>query len=231
MQEIYAFEHLYAKKTEDTLCEISKRIFEMDANSCGFFTIPLKQYMSDSFDADGKFNYNRLHQLEKLVNEIYYGPFQRETEMKAAQKNQFSLLYEKEGVIGQITFERLNETTWRTSEIGRWAYDSTHRAFPSWLLHYTLLGKPKVSSVHYDKPYGEKNTTVHAILCGIEATITLKRRRHENGIIYGITLTFQNQADADRFTHILNEKQQDNVRIEKKCRLEGIKTWGMENSK
>ena len=42
----------------------------MDANSCGFFTIPLKQYMSDSFDADGKFNYNRLHQLEKLVNEI-----------------------------------------------------------------------------------------------------------------------------------------------------------------
>lgn len=214
MREIHAFEHPREEETKDTLDEISKRIFEMDANFCGFLTINLKQYMSESFDATGAFNYNRLRQLEKSVNQIYYGPYLTEIERNCAQenKNSFSLSYEKEGVMGSINFERLNETTWRTSEIGRWAYDSTHRAFPSWLLHYTLLEEPKIFSLQYDKPYGIKTTTARAKICGIEAIITLKRRRHENGILYQMTLTFDSKAGADRFADILHEKQQNNVR-------------------
>ena len=184
--------------------------------------------MADAFDDHHSFNYNRLHYLEKLVNDLYFGAYQNyigkdreqsSERVPVAKRGRFLFLYERNGIIGRIEIERLSETIWETSEIGKWGtYDCTHHYFPSWLLKYTFMDKPRVSSLTYEKPYGEKSSSAFVRICGLETNLTLKRRRHENGIVYSITFEFQNISDSDQFSRALQEKIKDNAYAEEKLR-------------
>lgn len=200
---------------------IYRRICEMDKGRQSVMIIPIKSYLEKIVDEKGNINPTRVEYLRKMVDRIYFGEYQ---ELKELEKKEnggddftkrtiFQITFEGEAPhgINHLDFYRINEKTWRTSDIGEgWTVTCSYD--PEWL----VFDEPEEWEEMANTDLNTENIYKHdrvgkTKIFGMNVSILITDFKHANGKGCVYHFEFQTKEDADKFAEFLEEKRREQM--------------------